>query len=68
VEQVKRALAGKSSELTLELDDELGQVIYKIVDSATREVIRQIPSKELVALARALANEPSAGGLLQDEI
>jgi flagellar protein FlaG len=36
------------------LDSESGRVVVKIIDSATQEVVRQIPMEEMLALAKAL--------------
>jgi flagellar protein FlaG len=36
------------------LDSESGRVVVKIIDSATQEVVRQIPMEEILALAKAL--------------
>jgi flagellar protein FlaG len=36
------------------VDEETGRTVVKIVDPATREVLRQIPAEELLAVARAL--------------
>ena len=46
-------------------DEDLGQTIIKVIDRDTEEVIRQIPSKEVVELARAIKNQQEGfGGLL----
>lgn len=54
LDQVKAAMSAKASALTFSLDDSTGQTIARVVDSETGEVIRQIPSKELLDIARAL--------------
>jgi flagellar protein FlaG len=56
-----RALAQKGSELAFEFDDELGRVIAKLIDKQTREVVRQLPSEAVLAIARALAEGAHAG-------
>lgn len=66
-EAANQVLAQKGSELAFEFDDELGRVIAKLIDTQTREVIRQVPSEELLAIARALADGPSAGSLVHDD-
>lgn len=40
--------------LTFSIDDDSGKVIVKIIDGATQNVIRQIPSEEALALSRSL--------------
>ena len=62
-----RALAQKGSELAFEFDDELGRVIAKLIDTQTREVIRQVPSAELLAIARALAEGSRRGSLVSGD-
>lgn len=49
------------SELAFSVDKELNKVIVTITDLETREVIRQIPSKEMVELAKRL-RELERGG------
>lgn len=64
-QEANRKLAEKASELTIEFDDDLGRMIFRLVDTRTREVVRQIPSEEVLAIARALATDASAGILLR---
>jgi flagellar protein FlaG len=52
--QVKEALPEVAQNLQFSLDEETGRTIVKVVDSGTNEVIRQIPSEELVAISKAL--------------
>ena len=56
-----RALAEKGRELTFEFDDDLNRIVARLIDRKTGEVIRQVPSETLLAIARALADEGSAG-------
>jgi len=35
-------------------DDDTGRTVVKVVDASTDEVIRQIPSEEVLAIAKAL--------------
>lgn len=58
-------LTEKGSELTFQLDDESGRVIVKLIDRNTREVLRQLPSKEALAVARALSEGGHLGALVQ---
>lgn len=71
-EQVRRAiadanrrLAQKASELTFEFDEDTARVIVRLIDKRTGDVLRQIPSDEVLAIARALQDETSAGALLR---
>ncbi len=40
--------------LEFSMDNESGEMMVRVIDRATREVIRQIPSEEMLAIARAL--------------
>ena len=54
VQQVQSFTQSFTKELQFNIDKDSGQTIVKIVDSTTDEVIRQIPSEEMVAMAKAL--------------
>lgn len=43
-----------SSGVRFSLDDETGKTIVRIVDSNTGQLIRQIPSPEILEIARSL--------------
>jgi flagellar protein FlaG len=67
IEEAGRRLAQKASELTFEFDDASGRVVVKLVDARTREVLRQIPSEEALAIARALQSDTAVGALLRTD-
>ena len=50
--------------MTIEFDDALDRAVFRLVDSQTGEVVRQIPSEEVLAMARALAEGADAGVML----
>jgi len=55
--------------LQFEVDDVTGDTVIKVMDSATDEVIRQIPSEELLALARRMMQlHEDKGTLFQDKV
>ncbi len=55
--------------LQFEVDDITGDTVIKVMDSATDEVIRQIPSEELLALARRMMQmHEDKGNLFQDKV
>lgn len=56
-----RALTEKGSELAFEFNDDLNRVIVKLIDRRTREVIRQLPSEAVLAIASALAEGAHPG-------
>ncbi len=47
-------IGGKNSELAISVDKETQRIIVRVLDSKTKKVIRQIPPKELLALAEDL--------------
>ena len=49
-----------SRDIEFTIDEDLNRTIITVYDSATDEVIRQIPSEEALSLARYLESEGSA--------
>ena len=43
-----------NSNLEFSVNDETGQLVVKIIDRATKEVIRQMPSEEMLSIAKTL--------------
>lgn len=59
-----------SRELQFQIDDDVGSTIITVVDRETGDIIRQIPSEEVVQLARHIAEnaaDPSRGLLLDSK-
>ena len=55
--QVNEALKQTaSSDLQFSVEGENKEVVVRVVDSQTKEVIRQIPSEEMVAMSKAIDN------------
>jgi flagellar protein FlaG len=54
VEQARAAVSISTANLQFSIDEESGETVVKVVDTETDEVIRQIPSEEMLALARNL--------------
>lgn len=54
VEEVQKAIAPVAQNLLFSIDDDTGRTIVKIVDSQTDEVIRQMPSAEVLAISKAI--------------
>lgn len=52
--RVKEVLRGTTSRLEFEIDPDLNKVVIKILNGDSGEVIRQIPSQELLDLAKHL--------------
>ena len=51
-------------ELQFSVDDESGETVIKVVDRETDEVVRQIPSEDVVRLRQRL--QEAAGAIFQD--
>jgi len=43
-----------NNSLEFQLDDATGKTVVRVIDIATEEVIRQIPSEEMLAIAKAI--------------
>jgi flagellar protein FlaG len=59
-----------SRELQFQVDDDIGDTIITVVDRETGDIIRQIPSSEVVQLARYIAEnapDPVTGLLVNSE-
>ena len=65
VEQVNDALRRVSAGVEFSLDQGSGRVIARVVDSETKEVLRQIPSEQMLAISRAI--DDLRGMLIQQE-
>lgn len=65
VAKVSEDVQAHDTNLKFEIDDSTDQVIVKVVKKDSGEVIRQIPSKEVVDLARFFKN--SKGLLLKEQ-
>jgi flagellar protein FlaG len=59
--KLNETAAAAERNLTFRIDKGSGKTVITVVDTATKEVIRQIPSEEALAVSRALE---AAGGLL----
>ena len=54
IDEVRRVIEPVARNLRFSVDDDTNLTLIKVVDSATDEVIRQIPSEEMVAIAKAI--------------
>ena len=64
-ETINSFMSSASRSLTFSLDDDSGKVVVKVVDMTTKEVIRQFPSEEAIAISRSL--DKLQGLLLNDK-
>ncbi|MCK7498334.1 MAG: flagellar protein FlaG [Comamonadaceae bacterium] len=53
VEEMKQVVEPVAQNLQFSVDDATGQTVVRVVDSGTKEVLRQIPSQELLDIARS---------------
>ncbi len=53
-EELQRRVGGADSQLQFSVDESTGESVIKVMDKATNEIIRQIPSEEMLQIAKAL--------------
>jgi len=56
VEQLNKAMRQSSRNLEFSVDESTNRVVVRMTDATTGEVIRQIPSEETLAIARAIGD------------
>ncbi|WP_407278252.1 flagellar protein FlaG [Aromatoleum evansii] len=54
LEEVRKAIGPVARDLRFSIDEDTGRTVVKIIDSSTDEVIKQIPTEEVLAIAKAL--------------
>ncbi|MFZ4539269.1 flagellar protein FlaG [Propionivibrio sp.] len=54
VKAVNDFVNGVTNDLVFSVDEDSGKTIVKVIDVATKEVIKQYPSEEMLAIAKAL--------------
>lgn len=54
IEAANLALKEVTSDLEFAQDPATGKTVIRVIDAGTRQVIRQFPSEELLAIARAI--------------
>lgn len=54
MQKMQDALPPVARNLQFSVDEETGRTVVKVIDPSTKEVIRQMPSEELLAIAKAL--------------
>jgi flagellar protein FlaG len=60
VSKVKEAFQLSGSHLQIEVDPDLNRVVVKVLNGESGEVIRQIPPKEVIDLAKNLSGSKGA--------
>ena len=56
ISSVEEYIKPFNNRLEFSIDDDVGRVVVKVVDKETEDVILQIPSEEMLAIAKALDN------------
>ena len=59
VSQISDFVQGFQSDLLFSIDEDSDRLVVKVVDSETQEVIRQIPSEEMLRIAKNLDSAES---------
>jgi flagellar protein FlaG len=54
VEQVQKFISTTTSDVQFSIEEKSGSTVVTVIDRASKEVIRQIPSKEMIAMSQAL--------------
>ncbi len=70
IASVNQHLQQTGSELKVQVDKETGRTIFKVVNETTGEVVLQVPSDEVLALARnlrAMDKHVATSGVLVDK-
>ena len=65
-QQINEFLKSAASNLQFSVDANSKEVVVRVVDEETKEVIRQIPSEEMVAMSKAM--DRMAGLLIQQKV
>lgn len=56
VKDVSEFVKTANNSLQFSIDDDLGVTVVKVIDTGTKEIIRQIPSEEMLSIAKALGS------------
>ena len=70
VEQINNHLRQTSTQLQIQVDTDTGRTIYKVVDPTTGQVVLQMPSAQVLAMAhtlQAMDKQAGATGILVDK-
>ncbi|MDR3684027.1 MAG: flagellar protein FlaG [Geothrix sp.] len=70
VEQINNHLRQASTQLQVQVDSDTGKTIYKVVDPSTGQVVIQVPSAQVLAMAhtlQAMDKQQGASGVLIDK-
>ncbi len=54
IEKLNGAMMASSQSLKFEIDEDTRQIVVKIIDQVTEEVVRQIPTEEALQMAKSI--------------
>ncbi|MDN4035779.1 flagellar protein FlaG [Massilia sp. YIM B02443] len=54
VDKLNEAMQVSSQSLKFEIDDDTKQIVVKIIDQSTQEVVRQMPTEEALQMAKSI--------------
>jgi flagellar protein FlaG len=54
VKKMNDAMQGSSQSLQFSIDEDSKDIVVKVIDQSTKEVVRQIPSKEALQIAKSI--------------
>lgn len=66
VEESNKVLSQRATGLEFSLDNDTGKTVVKLIDKATEEVLRQYPSKQMLAIAKEL--DRFQGSLVSEKV
>jgi flagellar protein FlaG len=64
IAELNERLYGFNTALQFSVDDQYGEMVLKVIDKESKEVIRQIPPEQALALAKALRELEAKGQAL----
>jgi flagellar protein FlaG len=67
VEKIAAYVESLSRSLSISVDDRSGGFVVQVQDSSTEEVIRQIPSEEVLAISAAISQQVSSLKVMGEE-
>ncbi|MBN2872547.1 MAG: flagellar protein FlaG [Halothiobacillaceae bacterium] len=63
--ELQELVQSRQRDLSFSVDDASGRTVVKVINARTDEVVRQIPSEEILSIARRIEN--GEGGMLELE-
>ena len=54
VKKINESMPGSAQSLEFQIDDESKEIVVRVIDRNTMEVVRQMPSKEALEIAKAI--------------